>query len=96
MMPESASSRRKILIRPVVVWVVLLGLGAISLIYALLPSAPFKTLLSLVIVMIQGSLILGAFMNLGKSGPLVRMTALIGTVWLSFLFLMAFADLATR
>lgn len=87
---------RTIVLKPLLVWAALFALGAISLGYALIPGAPLKPLLSLAIVLVQASLVLGAFMKLGKASALVRMTALIGVVWLSFLFLMAFADLATR
>ncbi len=88
--------RRAIVLKPLLVWAALVGLGAISLGCALVPAVPFKPLLSLAVVVIQASLVLSAFMQLGKASALVRMTALIGVVWLSFLFLMAFADLATR
>jgi len=88
--------RRAIVVKPLLVWAALIGLGAISLGYALVPAVPFKPLLSLSVVVIQASLVLGAFMQLGKASALVRMTALVSVVWLSFLFLMSFADLATR
>lgn len=88
--------RRAIILRPLLVWLALFGLGAVSLGYALIPGAPLKPLASLTIVVAQASLVLSAFMKLGKASGLVRMTALIGVIWLSFLFLMAFADLATR
>jgi len=91
-----APDRGAIILRPLLVWAALFGLGAVSLGYALLPGAPLKPLLSLAIVVVQASLVLRAFMKFGKASTLVRMTALIGVVWLSFLFLMAFADLATR
>ena len=96
MADDRAPDRRAIILRPLLVWAALFGLGAVSLGYALWPGAPLKPLLSLAIVVVQGSVVLGAYMNFGKASTLVRMTALIGVVWLSFLFLMAFADLATR
>jgi caa(3)-type oxidase subunit IV len=74
----------------------LVGLALISLGYALLPGMPGKLGVSLAIVAVQASMILGAFMKLGGSSALVRVTALVGAVWLSFLFLMSFADLLTR
>jgi caa(3)-type oxidase subunit IV len=96
MADERSPDPRAIILRPLLVWMGLFGLGVVSLGYALWPGAPLKPMLSLAIVVVQASLVLGAYMNLGKASVLVRMTALIGVVWLSFLFLMAFADLATR
>jgi caa(3)-type oxidase subunit IV len=95
-MAERLRDRWRIVLRPLLVWAVLFGLGAISLGYALIPEAPYKPLVALAVVVVQGSLVLGAFMQLGKASALVRMTALVSVVWLSFLFLMSFADLATR
>jgi len=88
--------RCAVVLRPLLIWAALFALGAISLGYALWPGAPLKPVLSLTIVVVQASLVLGTYMNLGKASALVRMTGLIAVIWLSFLFLMAFADLATR
>jgi caa(3)-type oxidase subunit IV len=88
--------RRSILLKPLCVWVALILLGAASLGYALVPGLPFKLVFALGIVVMQAALVLGAFMNLSKASAFVRMTALAGVVWLSFLFLMTFADLWTR
>lgn len=90
------SARRPILLKPLLVWAALFALGALSLGCALLPDLPAKLPVALAIVVVQASLVLSAFMNLGKASALVRMTALIGVLWLSFLFLMSFADLLTR
>jgi cytochrome c oxidase subunit 4 len=88
--------RKATLLRPLLTWAALVGLGLVSLGYALLPGMPGKLGVSLAVVVMQVSLILGAFMKLGRSSALVRVTALVGAVWLSFLFLMSFADLLTR
>lgn len=89
-------SRRAIVVRPLLVWAAMLALAAVSLGYALLPGAPAKLAVSLAVVAAQASLVLGLFMNLRRAGPLVRMTALIGVVWLSFLFILSAADFWTR
>jgi caa(3)-type oxidase subunit IV len=87
---------RDILLKPLLIWAALLSLGAVSLGCALLPGLPQKLAIALVIVVAQAAIVLGGFMNLGKASALVRMTALAGVIWLSFLFLMTFADLWTR
>jgi caa(3)-type oxidase subunit IV len=94
-MPDAAD-RRRILLAPCGIWAALVLLGGISLGYALVPGLPFKLVASLVIFIAQAGLVLVGFMRLGKSSALVRTTALAGVVWLSFLFLMTFADLWTR
>lgn len=88
--------RRRILLWPLCIWIALVLLGALSLGFSLCPGLPAKPMIQLSVVAVQAALILGLFMNLGKASALVRMTALIGAIWLSFLFLLAFADLATR
>ena len=93
---RDAADRRRILLAPCAIWAALVLLGGVSLGYALVPGLPFKLMASLAIVIAQAGLVLIGFMRLGKSSGLVRMTALAGVVWLSFLFLMTFADLWTR
>lgn len=92
----SAQERRDILLKPLGVWAALFLLGTASLAYALIPGLPLKPLAALGIVLVQASLVLGGLMRLGQASALVRMPALIGVVWLSFLFLLSFADLWTR
>jgi cytochrome c oxidase subunit IV len=95
-MPPPSEHRRDVLFSPLKIWAGLLLLGAISLAYALLGGLPYKPVFGLAIVAAQASLVLAGFMRLGKASGPVRMTALAGIVWLSFLFLMTFADLWTR
>jgi chromate transport protein ChrA len=95
-MAMSREQRRAILIRPLAIWAALLLLGGVSLIYALVPDLPLKPVMALTIVAVQAALVLAGLMNIGKASPLVRTTAIVGTVWLGFLFLLTFADLLTR
>ena len=88
--------RREILLGPLLIWALLVTLGAASLAYALLAGTPAKPIVALVIVGAQASLVIGGLMRLGRASALVRMTALVALVWLGFLFLLAFADLWTR
>jgi len=91
-----ASEHRDIVLGALRIWGALLALGAASLAYALIPGLPWKPMAALAIVLVQAALVLGGFMRLRQASVLVRMTALVGIVWLSFLFLMAFGDLWTR
>ncbi|MBA2934413.1 hypothetical protein HZF05_09910 [Sphingomonas sp. CGMCC 1.13654] len=90
------SEQRTIVLGAIGIWAALFLLGASSLAYALIPGLPLKLPAALVVVVLQAALVLGGFMRLGKASALVRTTALIGIVWLSFLFMMSFADLWTR
>ena len=92
----SAGPHREVFLKPLFVWGGLLLLGICSLAYALVPDLPLRAVAALSIVIVQAALVLGGFMNLGKASALVRTTALVGIIWLSFLFLMSFADLLTR
>lgn len=95
-MAEKHRTARVVLRGPLLTWGALLLLGAVSLTYAMLPGLPFKPAASLAIFVVQASLVAGAFMQIGRASALVKMTAAAGLLWLSFLFLLAFADLWTR
>jgi cytochrome c oxidase subunit IV len=88
--------RRHILVGAFRTWAMLLMLGMANLVYAVWQGTPLKPVVALVIVGLQASLVLGSFMQIGRASRSVRVTALAGIVWLSFLFLMSFADLWTR
>lgn len=81
---------------PLAVWAALVVLLALSVGAAYAPLGPFKTSTSLAIAGIKAVLIGLVFMRLGKSSNLVRLAALAGLVWASFLFLLAGADYLAR
>ena len=81
---------------PLLVWLALLvALGA-TVAYALVPHAPLKPAFALSVSALKAALIALFFMRLNKETSLVRLTALAGVFWLSFLFLFTFADYLTR
>jgi caa(3)-type oxidase subunit IV len=81
---------------PLVVWIGLLLLLAINIGLTLLPLGAFKTPLNIAIATIQVTLMGVVFMRLNRSSPLVRLTAVAGFLWVSFLFIFALADFLTR
>jgi cytochrome c oxidase subunit IV len=95
-MSEPAPDRQYILIGPLRIWASLMLLAGLSALYAYLPGLPLKPIAALLIVMVQAVLVVGLFMQLPRANALVRVTALVSVVWLSFLFLMSFADILTR
>lgn len=88
--------RSHVLIRPLKVWAALLVLLGLTLGYAYLPHAPAKLPVSLAIAATKALLIAAFFMQLREAAGLVRMAALAGVVWASFLYIITFAEYLTR
>lgn len=93
---ERRIEARRVWITPVVVWAALLALLFLSLGAAYAPLGPFKTATSLAIAGVKVILIGLIFMKLNQSSNLVRIAAMAGLVWASFLFLLAGADYLAR
>lgn len=91
-----ASERREVWITPLAIWAALVVLLFLSLGAAYAPLGPFKTATSLGIAGVKVILIGLVFMKLDRSTNLVRLAALAGLVWASFLFLLAGADYLAR
>lgn len=94
--PLSREARREVWITPLAVWGALTALLFLSLAAAYSPLGPAKTATSLAIAGVKVALIAGVFMKLGRSSSLVRLTAVAGAVFASFLFLLAGADILAR
>ena len=94
----SNSHRRPmhIWLRPVAVWVALVLLGVASLGSAYLPLNAFNTPLNLAIAGIMVILLWLFLMDLIGSDALIRLIAVAGLVWLSFMFALTFSDYFSR
>ena len=88
--------RRTVILAPLATWAALMVLLTITAIYAYLPGVPIKPVISLVIGIIKALLIALFFMQLRKSAGLVRIAAMLGLVWGSFMFMLTFSDILTR
>lgn len=88
--------RHHVILAPLKVWVMLMLLLGLTLAYAYIPLAPLKLAASLGVAAIKAMLIASLFMQLRQAAGLVRMAALAGLVWTSFLYIVAFADYLTR
>ena len=93
---ERRAELRRVWITPLVVWAALVALLFLSLAAAYAPLGPFKTATSLAIAGVKVILIGLVFMKLDESSNLVRIAAMAGLVWASFLFLLAGADYLAR
>jgi len=93
MTPEQ---RAQVLWQPLRIWAALLLLLGATIGYAYLPGAPWKLAASLTIAAAKAGLIALLFMQLRKAAWIVRLAALSGLVYVSFLYVIAFADYLTR
>lgn len=93
MTPEQ---RAHVLWKPLKLWAGLMLLLAATLGYAYVPHAPAKLEVSLAIAAAKAGLIALFFMQLRQASWLVRLAAMAGLTWLSFLYIIAFADYFTR
>jgi cytochrome c oxidase subunit IV len=94
----SNSQRRPahIWLRPIAVWAALVLLGFVSLISAYLPLNAFNTPLNLTIAGVMVILLWLFLMDLIGSDALLRLIAVAGVVWLSFMFALTFSDYFSR
>jgi len=88
--------RAHVILAPLKVWAGLLVLLGLTFGYAYLPHGPIKAEASLGIAAAKALLIAIFFMQLRKAAWLVRLAAMAGVVWVSFLYMIALADYLTR
>ena len=88
--------RRHILVGPVAIGAVLMLFLLATALYAFLPGAPDKAGVSISIGAMKAVVIAALFMQLRRAAGLVRMAAVVGLAWTSFLYLFAFSDYLTR
>jgi caa(3)-type oxidase subunit IV len=87
---------KSVVLVPLATWAGLCLALAATATYAFLPDAPVKPIIALAIAAFKVTLIAAFFMRLDRASPLVRLTAAVGFLWLSFLFVFAFADYLMR
>ena len=90
------SPLRTVVLAPLLIWGGLLLLLGLTIGYAHLSGAPAKPWVMLGISATQAVLVALLFMQLRRAAAIVRIAALTGVVWASFLYLFAFADFLTR
>ncbi|MGN6375212.1 MAG: hypothetical protein ACTHMG_06625 [Sphingomonas sp.] len=90
-------TRRRVLWVPLAMWVALLGLLALTAGYAHISTAPGSGgTANLIIMAVMWAVIAMILMQVRESSAIVRLAAMAGLIWASFLFLFTFADLLTR
>ncbi|HEX4926387.1 MAG TPA: cytochrome C oxidase subunit IV family protein [Burkholderiales bacterium] len=77
-------------------WLGLLAFLALTCASAYVPLGPWNTAINMAISCAKGLLVALFFMHLKKSGALLRIAALTGLAFLGILFVLSYADYATR
>lgn len=88
--------RREVIWTPLVTWAALIVLAGTTLAYAYWPHAPLKAEAGIAIALAKALLVAVIFMQLRAAAGIVRLAAIAGIVWGSFLYLLTFADVLTR
>ncbi len=88
--------RRQVIWTPLLIWAALIALAAVTLGYAYWHAAPAKLATGLAIAAAKAALVAVIFMQLNKAAGIVRLAAVAGMAWASFLYLFTFADVLTR
>jgi cytochrome c oxidase subunit IV len=95
-MSNSQRGPAHIWLRPTAVWVALVLLGLASLGSAYLPLGAFNAPLKLAIAAVMLILLWLFLMDLIGAGALLRLIAVAGVLWLSFMFALTFTDYLSR
>jgi cytochrome c oxidase subunit IV len=78
------------------IWAALLALLGLTLGAAYVPLGAFNVAVGLAIAALKGGIVALLFMNLRRSGTLVRLAAAAGFFWLVVLFALTLSDFLTR
>jgi cytochrome c oxidase subunit 4 len=81
---------------PLIIWAALLLLLAATVGSAFVPLGPFNAIINIGIAAAKTGLVLLFFMKLRSSSELLRLAALAGVFWLSFMFMLTASDYLTR
>lgn len=82
--------------RPVLVWIGLVILAAVSLFSAFVPLGAFNTAINLGIAGIMVALLWLFLMELIGLNPLIRLIAVAGFLWIIFMFALTLTDYYSR
>lgn len=94
--PQSQTTIRSLWLRNGAVWFALMVLLMSSFTIAYLPLGSIKTAAGPLIAVIKASLVAFLFMELVKVGPLMRLAALAGVVFLFILFGLTLTEIISR
>ena len=95
-MSSEARSTLKFWAKPSLIWLALMLLLALSGGSAYVPLGPGNGASNYGVAVAKAALVLVFFMHLDRSRALIRLAALAGVFWLTFMFALSFGDYLTR
>jgi cytochrome c oxidase subunit 4 len=95
-MSAKQPSRRAIIGRALVLWLVLIALLAAAAVTAHVPLPPFNVPIMLGAAAVEVALVAVIGMELDRSPALLRLAAVTGVIWLVIMFTLSFSDFLTR
>lgn len=95
-MSEASLSALRLWRKPTLIWFALLVLLGLTVGSAYIPLGIFNGIINYSIAAAKAALVLVFFMHLDRSRALIRLAAMAGLLWLTFLFSLSFGDYLTR
>lgn len=95
-MSGTSRSRTSLWRGPLLAWVALIALAAISLGSAYLPLGAGNVAINLLIAAVMAILLAVFLMDLQNAKTLVRVVAVTGLFWMIFMFALTFSDYLSR
>lgn len=95
-MSDGGTSALRLWIKPSLVWLALMLLLGATVGSAYIPLGALNTAINYIIAAGKAALVFIFFMHLNRSPAFLRLAAVTGFLWLTFLFSLTFADYITR
>ncbi|MCA6124418.1 oxidase [Bradyrhizobium sp. WSM 1704] len=95
-MSNGGSDMRSLWRGPLLAWIVLMGLFAISLGSAYIPLGHGNVAVNLLIAAVMLAVLATFLMDLKNAKSLVRIVAMAGLFWIMMMFSLTFSDYLTR
>jgi cytochrome c oxidase subunit 4 len=95
-MRDASRSTLRLWRKPSLIWLALLLLLGLTVGSAYIPLGALNGAINYGVAVAKAGLVLVFFMHLDRSRALVRLAALTGLLWLTFLFSLSFGDYLTR
>ena len=96
MTPGAPTTTRAIVFAPLLSWLALLVLLALTIALAYVPLGRLNLVVALAIATLKDVIVALIFMELIHAKAVHRLAAAIGILWLAFLFLLMFSDYLAR
>ena len=95
-MSEASRNTLKLWRKPSLIWLALMLLLGLTVGSAYIPLGAFNGAINYGVAVAKAALVLFFFMHLDRSRALIRLAALAGVLWLTFMFSLSFGDYLTR